>query len=228
MARGRSALRLVILPVLIVCMGCGLSDDDGFAPDDDELAPDEDGPAQDEEGLDECLLPAFPQASITLDAQVGDWAGVAPFALDEQGDDSSQFTGDDLRAVYVAQSSEDLFVRVDLWEDVNRNFGNGPPDEEYGRYNVLINSVGSFPHLVAGIAFDRDVGEWSVGHNGANGVAPDGLEGPTFVSVAGSVIEFGVPLSLIGNPSGFTEVLAASSTTNADELDQVGQACVSD
>ena len=116
--------------------------------------------------------------------------------------------------------------RVDLWEDVNTNFGNGPPDEEYGRYNLLLNSVGSFPHLDVGIAFDSDVGEWSVGHNGANSVAPDGLEGPTFVSVAGSVIEFGLPLTLIGNPSGFTEVMAESLTTNADELDQVGRACV--
>ena len=86
--------------------------------------------------------------------------------------------------------------------------------------------MGSFPHLDVGIAFDSDVGEWSVGHNGANSVAPDGLEGPTFVSVAGSVIEFGVPLTLIGNPSGFTEVMAESLTTNADELDQVGRACV--
>ena len=100
--------------------GCGLSDEGG-------LAPDEDGPAQDEDGLDDCLLPAFAEASITLDAQVGDWAEVAPFALDAQGDDSPQFTGDDLRAVYLAQSSEDLFVRVDLWEDVNTNFGNGLP-----------------------------------------------------------------------------------------------------
>ena len=43
----------------------------------------------------------------------------------EHGGDSPQLTGDDLRAVYVAQSSEDLFVCVDLWESVNPNFGNG-------------------------------------------------------------------------------------------------------
>ena len=200
----RCPLWLVTLPVLIVCVGCGSSVDE-----------------------DDCRLPAFPDASITLDGQVGDWAGVEPFALDAQGDDSPQFTGDDLRAVYVAQSSEDLFVRVDLWEDVNTNFGNGPPDEENGRYNLRLDNVGPFHDLNVGIAFDVDRGEWSVGHNGANSSAPSGLEGPTFVSVAGSIIEFGVPLSLIGNPSGFTEVRAEALTTLAQQLDQVGQACVS-
>ena len=133
------------------------------------------------------------------------------------------FTGDDLRAVYVAQSSQDLFVRVDLWETVNTNFGNGPVDEECGRYNIVIENVGSFPRIDLGIAFDIDAGEWSVGHNGANWQVPDGLEGPTFVAVVESVIQFGVPLSLIGNLSGYTEVQAEALTTDAVQLDEVGR-----
>ena len=203
---GRFPLSFVTVPVLIVCVGCGLSVD----PDQDD-----------------CLLPAFSDASITLDGQVGDWSGVEPLALDPQGDDSPQFTGDDLRAVYVAQTSQDLFVRVDLWEDVNTNFGNGPVDEENGRYDIVLDNVGPFPVIHVGIAFDIDRGEWSVGHNGSNSIVPDGLEGPTFVAVVGSIIEFGAPLSLIGNPSGFTEIRAAALTTAAQELDQVGQSCVS-
>ena len=173
-----------------------------------------------------CRLPAFSVASITLDGQVGDWAGVEPLALDEQGDDSPQFTGDDLRAVYVAQSSEDLFVRVDLWENVNRAFGNGTiQDREDGRYHIRLKNVGPFPEMEVGIAFTK--AQWSVGHNGASSGVPDGLEGPTFVAVFGSVIEFGAPLSLIGNPSGFTEVRAeAYSLAAAQVLDQVGRACV--
>lgn len=151
-----------------------------------------------------CPLPAFAEASITLDGQVDDWAGVEPLALDAQGDDSALFTGDDLRAVYVAQSATDLFVRIDLWDDANTSFGNGPAaDSEDGRYNILLNNDGPFPNISIGIAFDLDLGEWSAGHNGSNSSVPSGLEGPNFVAVAGSIIEFGVPLSLIGNPSGF-------------------------
>ena len=119
----------------------------------------------------------LPPRALRSMGLVDDWAGVDPLALDEQGDDSPLFTGDDLRAVYVAQSSQDLFVRVDLWETVNTNFGNGPVDEEYGRYNIVIENVGSFPRIDLGIAFDVDAGGWSVGHNGASSQVPDGLEG---------------------------------------------------
>ena len=212
--RAVGRLRLLVFPILILFVGC-----DSFSgPDGDEDAG---------EPFDNtCLLPPFAAASITLDGLVDDWAGVDPLALDEQGDDSPLFTGDDLRAVYVAQSSQDLFVRVDLWETVNTNFGNGPVDEEYGRYNIVIENVGSFPRIDLGIAFDVDAGGWSVGHNGASSQVPDGLEGPTFVAVVESVIEFGVPLGLIGNPSGYTEVQAEALTTDAVQLDEVGQACV--
>lgn len=78
----------------------------------------------------------------------------------------------------------------------------------------------------ASITLDGQVDDWAgVGHNGSNSSVPSGLEGPNFVAVAGSIIEFGVPLSLIGNPSGFMEVQAEALTTAAQELDQVGLAC---
>jgi hypothetical protein len=184
----------------------------------------DDDPSDAEE--ETCLLPAFPTASVTLDGEVGDWEGVEPLVLDAQGDDSSELNGDDLRGVFVAQSSDALFVLITLWEDVNANFGNGPIDEEWGRYEIDLKDVGPFPAMFIGIAFDTDGGVWSVGHNGASADTPDGLAGPAFVAVAGSVIEFGVPLNLIGNPSGFTEVAALSMTTEADTLDHVGQACI--
>lgn len=207
---GRCPLRLVILPALIMCGACELVTEPETEPGIDEI---------------DCLLPAFPQVSITLDAEVGDWAGVEPLAVDAQGDDSPLFTGDDLRAVYVAQSSTDVFVRVDLWEDVNRTFRNGYPAEgKDGRYDIRLGEVaGPFRDLTVGIAFDGEV--WSVGHNGANSNAPAGLRGPSFVAVAGSIIEFRAPLSLIGNPSGFSEVWAAALTSDADELDRVGKTC---
>ncbi|HUE73101.1 MAG TPA: hypothetical protein VMP01_19610 [Pirellulaceae bacterium] len=204
---GRFPLRLVILPALIMCGACEVGTEPGT-----------DGR--------ECLLPAFPQASITLDAEVGDWTGVEPLAVDAQGDDSPLFTGDDLRAVYVAQSSTDVFVRVDLWEDVNRNFRNGYAEEgKDGRYNLRLGipPPGPFAELSVGIAFDGEV--WSVGHNGANSNAPAELQGPSFVAVAGSTIEFRAPLSLIGNPSRFSEVWAEALTTSAEVLDRVGKTC---
>ena len=185
--------------VLLLCLGC----DAGIGPDGDANG--------DEDDLT-CSLPAFASANITLDGEVGDWAGVDPFEVDEQGDDSPDFTGDDLRALYVAQSATHLFMRLDLWENVNTNFGNGPIDEEYGRYALELASDAPIDHMFLGIAFDRDGGVWSLGHNGASAEAPAGLEGPSFVSVAGSVIEFGASLDLIGDPSVFTEVRAESAT----------------
>ena len=65
-----------------------------------------------------------------------------------------------------------------------------------------------------------------MGHNGASAEVPPGLEGPSFVGVAGSVIEFGVPLALIGSPSAFSEILAESATADDVQLDGVGKACV--
>ena len=130
------------------------------------------------------------------------------------------------RALYVAQSATHLFMRLDLWENVNTNFGNGPIDEEYGRYALELASDAPIDHMFLGIAFDRDGGVWSLGHNGASAEAPAVLEGPSFVSVAGSVIEFGASLDLIGNPSVFTEVRAESATTDDQELDGIGKTCV--
>jgi hypothetical protein len=202
------------LPVLLLTGGCG-----------DSLGPDE---IEDGNEDDDCTLAAFPSASITLDAQVGDWSGVEPFASDPRGDDSPDFTGDDIRALYVGQASGDLFVRIDLWEDVNTNFGNGPPDEEYGRYEIDILVAGAPDDMSIGIAYDKDRGEWSVGHNGANsGLTPAALVGPTFAAVAGSVIEFRAPFTLVGDPSLFSELWAKSLTTDALELDVVGKVCTS-
>jgi hypothetical protein len=45
--------------------------------------------------------------------------------------------------------------------------------------------------------------------------------------VAGSVIEFRAPFTLVGDPSLFSELWAKSLTTDALELDVVGKVCTS-
>jgi hypothetical protein len=89
----------------------------------------------------------------------------------------------------------------------------------------VLTTVEPLPEKSIGIAFDVDAGEWSVGHNGASSLVPEGLEGPEFVAVVGSVIELSVPLSLLDNPSGFTQVQAEALTTSAELLDRMGPFC---
>lgn len=139
-------------------------------------------------------------ASITVDGDPGDWSGINALATDPQGDDSPSYTGDDIKGLYVAKDSDDLYLRMDLWENANTSFGNGPAPEA-GRYAFSIENNGPYGHMYPGVAYDDSLSQWSLGHNGSSSDVPPGLEGPGFVGVSGGVIELRVPLVLVGDPS---------------------------
>lgn len=150
----------------------------------------------------------IPNATITTDGATGDWQGVSPMAGDWQGDSSPAYTGDDIRALYIAKDVDNLYLRLDLWENVNPAYGNGPAPNA-GRYSFHLPNNGPYPYLYVSVAHDASTTEWSMGYNGSNGPnTPLSLQGPQLVGVNGGVIEARVPLSSIGSPSTFSRVHA--------------------
>jgi hypothetical protein len=147
----------------------------------------------------------IPIQSIIVDGDIGDWAGLAPLVTDPQGDDSLNYPGADIQAIYAALDGSHLYLRMDLWENANINFRNTAPPED-GRYGFEIETNGPYPDLHAGICYDGYNSQWSLGYNGSNWNMPAGLEGPEYVGVNGNHIELKLPLSLIGNPSKFYEI----------------------
>jgi len=147
-------------------------------------------------GLDEMI----PSAAITVDGYVTDWASaqISPIAGDFQND-GQYLQGDDIQAIYIAKDLDYLYLRMDLWENVNPEFGNGPAPDQ-GRYAFQIESDGPFPDLYLGVAGGDSPGGWSLGFNGSNGeITPPALEDrPDLVGVSGNVIEIKVPFSVIG------------------------------
>lgn len=143
--------------------------------------------------------------TITIDGNPNDWSGIAAFALDPQGDDYPDINGDDIKALYIARDAYYLFIRMDLWDNVNTNFQNSPPPY-HGRYSIFVDNNGPYPYMELGIAYDGYALLWSLGYNGSSGNVPSGLEGPNFVGVSGNIIELKLPLNLIGNPSQYYKI----------------------
>ncbi len=63
-----------------------------------------------------------PIAAITMDGNADDWAGIAPAAMDAQGDDTTALSGADAKGLYIAQSPDRSTIYVMM------NFWDGPPD----------------------------------------------------------------------------------------------------
>lgn len=167
---------------------------------------------------DGIFIGAFGDSSVVIDLEIPirtidvdgfaatDWSGINPFITDPQGDDSSAYTGDDIRSLYIAKDVDYLYLRMDLWDEANTNFQNGPPPND-GKYVFQIENNGPYGYLELGIAYDMINNQWSLGHNGSNGGnVPEGLEGPDFVGVNGKIIELKIPFNLIGNPTQYYEI----------------------
>jgi len=141
-------------------------------------------------------------AAISADGNPTDWLGIAAEAGDWENDDTTTpaYDGDDIEALYLARDSSNLYLHLNLWEDVNPLFQNHPPPHE-GRYSFSIMNDGPFPDLYFSVAYDASNSVWSLGHNGSNGPGtPPQLQGPQFVGVSGDVIEVVIPLFDIGDP----------------------------
>lgn len=153
----------------------------------------------------------IPIRIIIVDGKVGDdWAGLAPLVTDPQGDDSLNYPGADIQAIYAAQDGNHLFLRRDLWENANTNFRNSAPPED-GRYGFEIEINGPYTDLHPGICYDGYNSRWSLGYNGSNWNMPAGLEGPEYVGVNANHIELKLLLSLIGNTTKFYAIKGSVS-----------------
>lgn len=149
----------------------------------------------------------IPNATITLDGNTADWSSVDLSLNDSQNDYLSAYTGTgaDIKSLYIAKDSSNLYVRMDLWDNANTNFWNYPPPNN-GCYRLKVDCNGPYRDFVIGVAYNNPLGRWEMGYNGANSSSvPSGLQGPVFVGVSGAVIEIKIPLSNLGNPTEFYE-----------------------
>jgi chitodextrinase len=161
---------------------------------------------------------ALPSVTISLDGATADWIGAAPLATDAPGDALRSYTGgtlagSDIRALYAAGDADHLYIRLDLWDAFNASFGNGPaPNRGSYRFRIESDSA-TYPVLDLGVAFgvyevQPGYGQWVLGYNGANGTAPVGLQGASYVAVNGSVLELRIPRAMIGSPANIYRIMA--------------------
>ncbi len=165
-------------------------------------------------------------ATITVDGDPGDWLGIDPLVSDPPDDDSPDYTGDDIKALYAAQDAEHLYLRMDLWENVNTNFRNEQPPND-GLYYFLVSSNADFAAMFMGINYENVDSAWRLRNNES---MPQGLEGFEYVGVAGSVIELKLPFAMIGTPTAYFDIIGDAVTTAGDEfvaLDEVRKTATS-
>jgi hypothetical protein len=147
-----------------------------------------------------------PIADITVDGDRDDWATITPAATDVEGDDTSTFTGADLKELYIAQSSDGktIYIMMSFWD--------GPPNptlassyttdgnEEWP--NVAMGYAVFFDHNLDGIyegdlgaRFDPSSSEWFPNDTPIPGV----IENAEIA--AGEVLEFSFLSSEMGSPA---------------------------
>lgn len=151
-----------------------------------------------------------PTRTITVDGDPGDWDGINPVATYPRNIADHTYTGDDIMSLYIAQDTDNLYLRMDLWDNVNTNFWNYPPPNN-GRYAFSIDGIQNAPYgnLYLGIAYDATHSQWSLGFNGSGDYS--GLSGPQFVGVRNNIIELKVPLYFIG---GYSDYEVSSEVNN--------------
>jgi len=157
-------------------------------------------------GLEETV----PSANIIVDGNTSDWSGVEVLAWDWQDVFAPDFPGADIQALYLARDAANLYLRLDLWENANPNFGNAP-DPYRGRYSFRIINNGPNPDLFLSVA--GGYLQWSLGFNGSNGSGTPALldDRPDLVGVNANVIEVKVPFWIIGYPTEFNRIYAEVS-----------------
>jgi len=144
--------------------------------------------------FENCIEMEISKASISIDGNFDDWSGVTSFVSDPSGDDDSSTTGDDIKAVYFAKDDNNIFIRMDLWDNLNTNFGNAPPPND-GRYSFFVKNIDF------GIGYNPSSGKWEIGVNGSGG--PTELMGSSYVGVSSQSLEVRIPLSSLDTSSLF-------------------------
>ena len=153
--------------------------------------------------------------TISIDGDATDWDGINPVLNDPENDEFGDRDGDDIKALYLAKDSDNLYLYLELWEDVNINFRNSPPPYN-GRYSFYMMAN---TDIHPGIAYDQENGQWSLGYNGSNTNVPPDLQGPEYVGVNGKVVELKVPLPYLNNLDEYSFAATVFDGTNEEEWD---------
>lgn len=130
-----------------------------------------------------------PHATITVDGDPSDWTLFEPAVEDPEGDDPSDFSGVDIKELYVANDDSKLYVMCSFWD--------GGPSVEWGgsrtgAYQVYVMPDGDdFPEIAL-ISFYED-SFWSLTSINFT------FEGTQ--TACGEVLECSIPLVNLGNPS---------------------------
>ncbi len=133
-------------------------------------------------------------ATITVDGDPADWAGIGAVISDPQGDvpQISGESGLDAKAVYLATDANYLYWRIDLWDPpidpaVHYELTISPPDGTAGT-DLHLASIGGFANAIS-VELDAS-GTW---------LSEVPLSGVTVAN--GAVIEGSVPLQVVAGLS---------------------------
>jgi hypothetical protein len=122
-------------------------------------------------------------ATITVDGIPSEWGGLTPAVSDPSGDDTSGYSGNDIRDIYAVVDDNYLYLMVDFWD--------GAPDTAWGESNglayvfVLDDDGGMFWGLALSFASGTP-GYWFL--NGVN------INAAGANVAVGNVIEISIPL----------------------------------
>ncbi len=145
-----------------------------------------------------------PIAAITMDGSADDWAGIAPAAMDAEGDDASALSGADAKGLYFAQSPDHSMIYVMM------NFWDGPPSSVLASGSTSDGDA-QHPDALMGYQVFFDANNDGT-HDGEMFVRYDELSGgwyaysfgpgtPHTVLAVGSVLEFAFPWTTLGSPA---------------------------
>ena len=157
--------------------------------------------------------------TIIIDGNFDDWSDIPVAVLDEQGDSTGGYDGDDIKSISVAKDISNYYFLIELYEQIILTFD--------GSFSIRINqpegsSLNSYNQFFIGINYYNS--EW-IGNVYANpGVSgPDNLLGPdtTLIAVGSrnnmGLIEIKLPITVIGSPFKINEVTGyAMSYTSGD------------
>ena len=173
----------------------------------------------DENNDEENVDVTFTDKTIIIDGNFDDWSDIPVAVLDEQGDSTGGYDGDDIKSISVAKDISNYYFLIELYEQIILTFD--------GSFSIRINqpegsSLNSYNQFFIGINYYNS--EW-IGNVYANpGVSgPDNLLGPdtTLIAVGSrnnmGLIEIKLPITVIGSPFKINEVTGyAMSYTSGD------------
>ncbi|MBU1752696.1 DUF11 domain-containing protein [bacterium] len=156
-------------------------------------------------------LPRIPMpfATIIVDGTGTDW--IQPAGTDTQGDNIAPgtgtiLTGSDLKSVSIARDEAMLYLRLDLWGNVNPMFQNNNSNPaRCGSYRFQIRTNANTCNNIelAVVSCSDSGGSWTIQAWDRN-IQQNILMQAGTVATNGGTIELSLPLSALGYPSEFT------------------------